>query len=174
MLNPSICDRYTPPLTEVNDPTVNSARLAPTIPNQSPTSQGAEIEQVQTDETLRHRILLIEDNSNNRLLLTDYLTYFGYEVWSLPDGATLSTTLALFQPDLIVLDLKLPGLSGYEILQKIRQTPDWVAIPVIIVSALAFKADQQKAMDLGAQYFFVKPVNLLTLMQAIQSELGNR
>lgn len=172
MLNPSICDRYTPQLTEVNAPTPNSSPPSPTIPNQSPTSQGAEIEQVQTDEMVQHRILLIEDNSNNRLLLTDYLNYFGYEVWSLPDGETLSTTLALFQPDLIVLDLKLPGISGYEILQQLRQTPNWSAIPVIIVSALAFKADQQKAMDLGAQYFFVKPVNLLTLMQAIESELG--
>ncbi len=126
---------------------------------------------VQTDETVRHRILLIEDNSNNRLLLTDYLTYFGYEVWSLPDGDALTTTLVSFQPDLILLDLKLPGMSGFDILEEIRQHPDWCRIPVIVVSALAFKADQQKAIALGAQYFFVKPVNLLMLMQAIEAEL---
>ncbi len=174
MLSESICVNCFPQLIEIHAPISSPSCSTQPIPQPSFTSERTEMEQVQPDDKAPYRILLIEDNSNNRLLLTDYLTYFGYAVWSLPDSETLNTTLAVFQPDLILLDLKLPGMSGYEILQAIRQNPDWSMIPVIVVSALAFKADQQKAIDLGAQQFFVKPVNLLNLMQAIEAELGNR
>ncbi|GAX39907.1 response regulator receiver protein [Tolypothrix sp. NIES-4075] len=118
------------------------------------------------------RILLIEDNDVNRILLDDYLNYWGYDVQSLSEASTFFSTIEQFQPELILLDLKLPDIDGYTLLEKMHKLPDYVNIPVIVVSAFAFKADQQRALDLGACRYFVKPVNLIDLIQAIEEELA--
>ncbi|MBW4571756.1 MAG: response regulator [Tolypothrix carrinoi HA7290-LM1] len=118
------------------------------------------------------RILLIEDNDVNRILLDDYLNYCGYDVRSLSEASTFFSTIKQFQPKLILLDLKLPDIDGYTLLEQMHNKPDYVNIPVIVVSALAFKADQQRALDLGACRYFVKPVNLIDLIQAIEEELA--
>lgn len=118
------------------------------------------------------RILLIEDNDVNRILLDDYLNYCGYDVQSLSEASTFFSTIEQFQPQLILLDLKLPDIDGYALLEKMHKLPDYVNIPVIVVSALAFKADRERALDLGACRYFVKPVNLIDLIQAIEEELA--
>jgi two-component system, cell cycle response regulator DivK len=117
------------------------------------------------------RILLLEDNDTNRQLLSEYLDYLGYQVLGLADGSNLFQALSDFQPQLILLDLKLPGIDGYTLLEQIKHSSDWQHLPVIVVSAFAFKADQQRAMSLGAKRYFVKPVKLPQLRQAIQEEL---
>lgn len=114
------------------------------------------------------RILLIEDDDVNRMLLDDYLNYCGYDVQSLSEASTFFSTIKQFQPKLILLDLKLPDIDGYTLLEKMQNQPDYVNIPVIVVSAFAFKADRQRALDLGACRYFVKPVNLIDLTQAIE------
>jgi CheY-like chemotaxis protein len=118
------------------------------------------------------RILLIEDNDVNRILLNDYLKYFGYDVETLSEGYNFFLTIEQFQPNLILLDLKLPDIDGYFLLEKMQNKPDYINIPVIVVSAFAFKADQKRAIDLGACRYFVKPVNLIDLIQAIEEELA--
>jgi two-component system, cell cycle response regulator DivK len=120
------------------------------------------------------RILLVEDNDVNRMLLSDYLSYCNYEVQSLAEGSKFFSTLKQFKPELILLDLKLPDIDGYALLEKIQQQPELAAIPVIIVSAFAFKADRERAMNLGACRYFVKPINLSNLIQAIEEELSCR
>lgn len=117
------------------------------------------------------RILLIEDNDINRMLLSDYLKFCGYDVESLSSGSTFFATIEQFQPNLILLDLKLPDIDGYSLLEKMQHNPNFSNIPVIVVSAFAFKADQERAINLGACRYFVKPVNLNYLIQAIQEEL---
>lgn len=117
------------------------------------------------------RILLVEDNDLNRQMLDDYLVYCGYQVLSIASGSDFFQVLADFQPNLILLDLKLPGINGYTLLEQIKQETDWRHTPVIVVSAFAFKADKQRALSLGACRYFVKPVNLCDLRQAIQDEL---
>jgi len=118
------------------------------------------------------RILLIEDDDVNRILLDDYLNYCGYNVESLSSASNFFSSIEEFQPKLILLDLKLPDIDGYSLLEKMQNQPDYVNIPVIVVSAFAFKADQQRAIDLGACRYFVKPVNLIDLIQAIEEELA--
>ncbi len=120
------------------------------------------------------RILLIEDNDVNRMLLSDYLSYCGYDVESLSNGSTLFSTIEEFQPDLILLDLKLPDIDGYLLLEQIQQKPDFTKIPIIVVSAFAFKADQERAINLGACHYFVKPVNLNDLILTIEEELTSK
>jgi two-component system, cell cycle response regulator DivK len=117
------------------------------------------------------RILLIEDNRSNRLLLGDYLEMCGYQVCGIESGILFRQWMEVFRPDLIILDIKLPGIDGYEILRQIVEEPVWSKIPVIIVSALAFTADQQRGIRLGARQYLVKPVRLNELKQAIEEEL---
>lgn len=119
------------------------------------------------------RILLVEDNDVNRMLMSDYLDYLKYEVESLSDATTFFATVDKFQPDLILLDLKLPEIDGYQVLEQIQQKPKYSKIPIIIVSAFAFKSDQEKAMSLGAIRYFVKPVNLTELVLVIEEVLAN-
>jgi two-component system, cell cycle response regulator DivK len=118
------------------------------------------------------RILLVEDNDMNRMLMTDYLSYCGYNVKSLSDGLTFFSSIEIFQPQLILLDLKLPDIDGYSLLETIQKNPDLSKIPVIVVSAFAFKADQERAIGLGARCYFTKPVNLSALILTIQEELS--
>ncbi|MFB2767879.1 response regulator [Pelatocladus sp. BLCC-F211] len=120
----------------------------------------------------KKRILLIEDNDINRMLLSDYLSYCRYEVQSFPEGSTFFDTIEDFKPDLILLDLKLPDIDGYSLLEEKQRKTDLKYIPVFVVSAFAFKADQEKAMKLGARRYFVKPINLTELVMAIEEELA--
>lgn len=120
------------------------------------------------------RILLVEDNYLNQLMLEDYLVVCGYKVLSLSSGAGFFQALVDFQPHLILLDLKLPMSDGYTLLEQIKQHPEWQQIPVIVVSAFAFKADRQRALNLGASQYFIKPVSLSELRQAIQNQLSSQ
>ena len=117
------------------------------------------------------KVLLVEDNDANRMLLSDCLSFCGYKVKALANGSNFFFTVESFRPDLIILDLKLPDIDGYLLLEKMQQKSLTAMIPVIIVSGLAFKSDRDRAIALGARRYFVKPVILTELTQAIQKEL---
>ncbi len=119
------------------------------------------------------RILLIEDDDVNRMLLSDYISYFGYDIQSLSSGSALFSTVEKFQPELILLDLKLPDIDGYLLLEQIQQKPELSKIPIIVVSGFAFKSEQERAINLGASHYFVKPINLTELMLTIETELAS-
>ena len=118
------------------------------------------------------RILLVEDNEANRRLMSDYLSYRGYEVFALADGTQLAVTLDEFCPQIILLDLKLPVIDGYMLLEQLQQQDDWKKIPTIVVSAYAFQRDQERALSLGARRYLVKPIRLSQLTDVIREELG--
>lgn len=130
-----------------------------------------DVDRVYKVDTGAKKLLLVEDNDLNRQMLEDYLVFCGYQVFSLASGSGFFQALANFQPDLILLDLKMPDIDGYTILQQIQQGTAWQHIPVIVVSAFAFKSDQQRALNLGARRYFIKPVSLSELKQGIQEEL---
>lgn len=115
--------------------------------------------------------MLVEDNDLNRLLLYDYLVVLGYQVFTLKDSSSFFQAVGDFQPHLILLDLKLPGIDGYTLLKQLQQQTQWWDIPAIVVSALASLEDQQRALGLGASRYLVKPVSLQNLAQVIQDEL---
>jgi CheY-like chemotaxis protein len=118
------------------------------------------------------RILIIEDNAVNRMLLSDYLSYCKYNVQSLSEASNFFATLEVFKPELIILDLKLPDIDGYTLLEQMQQQSHLSNRPTIVVSAFAFKADLERALRLGARRYFVKPVNLKELILAIEEELA--
>lgn len=123
------------------------------------------------DQATRTRILLVEDNDINRELLSDYLKFCGWDVLSIDRGAYFSSTLELFQPDLILLDLRLPDIDGFTLLSQVQNSTEYCHIPVIVISACAFQADQKKALNLGARRYLVKPMGLSQLKDAISEEL---
>lgn len=136
-------------------------------------SQKVDVDTVPTTNATAKRILLVEDNDLNRQMLHDYIVFCGYQVLSLRGGSGFFEALTEFQPQLILLDLKLPDIDGYTLLEQLQQSTEWGYIPVIIVSAFAFIADQRRALSLGARRYFVKPVDLSKLKQAIADELDN-
>jgi len=106
-------------------------------------------------------------------MLQDYIVFCGYSVLSLPSGDEFFEEIAAFQPHLILLDLRLPRIDGYTLLAQLKVNPNYQHIPVIIVSACAFRVDKQRAFNLGARRYFIKPVNLIDLKIAIYDELSS-
>jgi two-component system cell cycle response regulator DivK len=119
------------------------------------------------------RILLVEDNPISRQLMGDYLEYQGFSVLGLGEGSSFMATVTEFRPHLILLDLKLPDVDGYTLLEQLRSRLEWETLPVIVVSAYAFQTDQQRAFSLGVRQYLIKPVNLSQLKQAITQEFEN-
>jgi len=117
------------------------------------------------------RILLIEDDPANRLFFSEYLSYCGFDVHALSHGLELECKLKTVQPHLLVLDIGLPEINGYTLLQYIRASKQWQDLPVVVVSGYAFEGDKNKAIALGAQKYLIKPVRLRELAATIQSLL---
>ncbi len=117
------------------------------------------------------RILLVEDNDISRQLMTDFLRHCGYSIRALSNGATFAREMALFCPHLVLLDLKLPDIDGFAVLEQAQQTVEWSETPIIVISAFAFQADRERALSLGARQYLVKPVMLPQIQRAIDDEL---
>ncbi|NJN57223.1 MAG: response regulator [Leptolyngbyaceae cyanobacterium SL_5_9] len=119
------------------------------------------------------RILLVEDDDTNRQLMEDYLNHHHYVVNSIATGHDFLQIVIDFRPHLILLDLKLPDISGYTLLEQLQESPTFSQIPVIVISAFAFRAEQSRALELGARKYFIKPLNLMHLREAIEQEIGD-
>jgi two-component system, cell cycle response regulator DivK len=121
---------------------------------------------------MKRRILMVEDNHIHRLLTQDFFTHQGYEVKGLEDGSHFLATVATFEPDLIMLDLKLPVIDGFSLLEQLHQSC-WCQIPVIVVSAYSFESEKQRARKLGICHYFTKPTNLKALERCVALELSS-
>jgi two-component system cell cycle response regulator DivK len=117
------------------------------------------------------RILLVEDNDISRQLMGDYLRHCGYSLRTLSNGSTFVQEMSQFRPHLVLLDLKLPDVDGFTVLEQAQRTLEWSNTPIIVISAFAFQADRERAFNLGARQYLVKPVMLPQVQQAICDEL---
>jgi DNA-binding response OmpR family regulator len=116
-----------------------------------------------------HRILLVEDDATIRAGLRDALESEGYAVLEAPDGVKGLHRGLREDPDLIVLDLMLPGMDGYEVLRRLRG--DAVQTPVLLLTARGLEADKVKGLALGADDYVVKPFGVAELLARIASRL---
>ncbi len=116
------------------------------------------------------RILFIEDNQLNREAIAEYLELEGYEVRALSSGYNFLKYIQEFKPNLILLDIKLPGIDGFSLMEQLKNS-EWTEIPVVILSALSFAQDKHRAFQLGARRFLVKPAILREIGRAIQAEI---
>ena len=120
--------------------------------------------------TGRH-VLIVEDDPDILELLRFNLQQEGFSVSTAADGATALEKVKRRPPDLVVLDLALPGLSGLEVCRRLREHPDWRRIPVIMVTAKAEEADRVVGLELGADDYVTKPFSVRELMARVRAVL---
>jgi two-component system, cell cycle response regulator DivK len=118
------------------------------------------------------RILVVEDDEMNRDSLTRLLRRRGYEVLAAHDGAEGVATGQSEMPDLILMDMSLPVLDGWEATRRLKAAPDTQAIPIIALTAHAMSADRDKALAAGCDDFDTKPIDLKRLLPKIEALLG--
>ena len=119
------------------------------------------------------KILLVEDNEMNRDMLTRRLERKGYEVVIAVDGQTGVDMASSASPDIILMDLSLPVMDGWEATRQIKADPATQSIPVIALTAHAMAGDEQKAREAGCDDYDTKPVDLKRLLGKIENLLGS-
>ena len=126
------------------------------------------------DEHRPSRVLIADDNQQNCELLEAYLSDEGYDIVFAYDGRQTVDAVADRIPDLILLDIMMPKLSGYEVCQQLKSGPATRDIPVLMVTALNEPGDIEKAVAAGCDDFLTKPVNSLELKTRVRSLLRVR
>ncbi|HEV8533836.1 MAG TPA: response regulator [Methylomirabilota bacterium] len=119
------------------------------------------------------RILLVEDNEFNRKIVRDLLSRQPYDLLEAHDGEAGVEAARRELPDLIIMDVQLPKLSGLEATRRIRAEPAIAKIPIIVVTSFALSGDAKKAMDAGASAYLAKPYSPRQLLEAIRKMLGD-
>jgi two-component system cell cycle response regulator DivK len=120
------------------------------------------------------RILVVEDQEDLRVILRDLLTGSGYDVVEAVDGRDGVAKAQSERPDLILMDIQLPVLNGYEATRQIKAHPDLQATPIIAVSSFAMKGDEEKACASGCDSYVTKPYSPLQLLRIIRGFLGEK
>ncbi len=118
------------------------------------------------------RILLVEDNEDNRDMLSRRLIRKGYEVLLASDGGEGVAQAALVRPDLILMDMSLPVLDGWEATRQIKAAAETSRVPVIALTAHAMSGDREKAVAAGCDDYDTKPVDLPRLLGKIEALLA--
>ena len=117
------------------------------------------------------RVLIIDDTEAMRDVISDILSAEGYEVTSAADGAAGLREAAALHPDLILCDIMMPGMNGYEVLSVLRREPSTAVTPVIFLTGLGGPEDLRAAMNLGADDYLLKPVHANVLIAAVAARL---
>jgi CheY-like chemotaxis protein len=122
------------------------------------------------------RVLVVDDNVVNVRLLEELLKSESYEVATAANGEAALEKIAQSPPDIVLLDVMMPGMDGYEVCRRIRQNEKTAQLPVIIVTALDKASDRETALEAGANAFLSKPVEddllLPTMQRILQSTMA--
>ncbi len=118
------------------------------------------------------RILVVEDVEDNRRIMHDLLTSAGFEFIEARDGQSAITVAREHHPDLIMMDIQLPLLDGYEATRRLKADSDLCHIPVIAVTSYALSGDEERARAAGCDGYVTKPFSPRQLLAAIREFLG--
>lgn len=118
------------------------------------------------------RILVVEDNPLNLKLATVLLKTAGHEVVPAFDAAEAEEALARGAPDLILMDLALPGKDGYSLTRELRQRPSTAEVPILAVTSFAMKGDEERALEAGCSAYLAKPIDGPTFLRRVQQLLA--
>lgn len=118
------------------------------------------------------RILYVEDNFQNKRLVRKILNAQGYEVLEAEDGHTGVEIAVSEKPDLILMDINIPGLDGLEATKKIKAVEETAAIPIIALTANAMRGDRERFLAAGCDGYLPKPISTVDLLEVIRSYVG--
>ena len=119
-----------------------------------------------------HRILVVEDNTKNLKLVRDVLQFAGFEIIVATTGEDGVELAAREHPDLVLMDLQLPGIDGIEALRQIREMPDVGHVPVLAVTAFVMDEDRRRAKRAGFDGYVEKPISVRGLTDQVRAVLA--
>jgi two-component system cell cycle response regulator DivK len=125
-----------------------------------------------TDSPMSKRILIVEDNDLNMKLLHDLLEAKGYATLQTKDGREALKLARQHRPDLILMDIQLPEVSGLEVTRWIKADDDLTTIPIIAVTAFAMKGDEEKIREGGCEAYIAKPISVTNFLQTVRRFLN--
>lgn len=120
----------------------------------------------------RQKVLIVEDNELNMKLFNDLLKAHGYDTLQTKDGAEVLALARRHRPDLILMDIQLPEISGLEVTRWIKEDEELKLIPVIAVTAFAMKGDREKMRDGGCEDYIAKPISIVSFLQTVERFLS--
>ena len=117
---------------------------------------------------MKKRILVVEDQLDNRQILDDLLTNAGFDIVEAGNGEEAIASAQASRPDLILMDIQLPILDGYEATRRLKADPDLKSIPIIVVTSYALSGDEEKARLAGCDDYVAKPFSPRLLLTKIK------
>lgn len=120
---------------------------------------------------MKNKVLIVEDNELNMKLFEDLLEAHGYKTFKTRDGTNVLELARLHKPDLILMDIQLPEVSGIEVTQWLKADEELKHIPVIAVTAFAMKGDEEKIRQGGCEDYISKPISINEFMKVVQKYL---
>ena len=118
--------------------------------------------------TAKPKVIIVDDDRETREMLALALTMEGFEVSQVANGLRLISTLHVDKPDVILLDVNMSWIDGFELCKAVHQNEEFAAIPVVFVSARSSPADVKKGMACGAADYFTKPVEIPSLIKRLR------
>jgi len=118
------------------------------------------------------KILVVEDTEDNRQILRDLLGMAGYDMIEAHDGAEGVAQATTHKPDLILMDIQMPVMDGYEATRQIKANPELKAIPIVAVTSYALSGDEQKARAAGCDAYIAKPYSPRQMLAKVREILG--
>ena len=117
-------------------------------------------------------VMIVEDDAANMRLFHDLVETAGYATVQVSDGAEALAAVSKQRPDLVIMDIKLPNVSGLEVTKALKQDEDLRAIPVIAVTAFAMKNDEERIRRGGCDEYLSKPISTLQLLEMVKQYLS--
>lgn len=144
------------------------SQLVDSVDGFTPFAQPSSLEGPEDTQDKQKRILLAEDNPTNMMVTFDFLEAHGFQVVTAVSGLEAVENTHVHKPDLILMDIQMPGINGLEAIRRIREIPEFTAVPVIALTALAMAGDRERCIEAGANEYLPKPVKLKELLKEIE------
>jgi two-component system cell cycle response regulator DivK len=124
------------------------------------------------DRPLGKKVLIVEDNDLNMKLFNDLLVAHGYGTLQSKDGVEALKLARQHRPDLILMDIQLPEISGLQVTQWLKEDEDLRTIPIIAVTAFAMKGDEEKIREGGCEAYIAKPISITSFLRTVERFLS--
>ena len=120
------------------------------------------------------KVMIVEDNALNMRLFNDLLEASGYATVCLSEGAAVMDTMRTQMPDLVLMDIQLPEMSGFDLIAQVKADAEIAPIPVIAITAFAMRGDEDKIKSAGFQDYIAKPISVLGFIDTVRSHLESK